>query len=166
MIPRLREWCLRVWATVTNRHDDVEEELRFHLKMAEEAALIVAEWLNAAKGTEAIKVGWEHARKRAGLETVRVHDLRHTGVSRMIAARIPLPVIARIVGWSAGTLAKMAARYGHFSIEEMRSALESIGGGPEEISAAYPKKFPKSGREEKANMALDQKRGQTVIPDW
>ena len=39
MIPRLREWLLRVWATVTNRHDDVEEELRFHLEMAEEAAL-------------------------------------------------------------------------------------------------------------------------------
>jgi predicted permease len=38
MIPRLREWFLRLWATVTNRHDDVEEELRFHLEMAEEAA--------------------------------------------------------------------------------------------------------------------------------
>jgi predicted permease len=39
MIPRLREWCLRVWATVTNRQDDVDEELRFHLEMAEETAL-------------------------------------------------------------------------------------------------------------------------------
>src|ERR1700679_183856 len=43
MIPRLREWLLRVWATVTNRRGDVEgeveDELRFHLEMAEEAAL-------------------------------------------------------------------------------------------------------------------------------
>jgi predicted permease len=39
MIPRLRELCLRVWATVANHHKDVEEELRFHLEMAEEAAL-------------------------------------------------------------------------------------------------------------------------------
>jgi predicted permease len=38
MIPRLREWCLRVWASLANRHDDVEEELRFHLEMAEDAA--------------------------------------------------------------------------------------------------------------------------------
>jgi len=37
----------------------------------------------------------------------------------------------------------MAARYGHFSIEEMRSAMESIG-QPEEISEGYPKKSPKS----------------------
>ena len=56
----------------------------------------------------------------------------------MIAARIPLPIIAKIVGWSAGTLAKMAARYGHFTLEEMRSALESVGRAPEEISAGYP----------------------------
>ena len=37
----------------------------------------------------------------AGLMGVRFHDLRHTAVSRMIAARIPLPIIAKIVGWSA-----------------------------------------------------------------
>jgi integrase len=76
--------------------------------------------------TGAVKVAWEHARKRAGLESVRLHDLRHTGVSRMINARIPLPIIAKIVGWAPGTLAKMAARYGHFSVEEMRTALESV----------------------------------------
>ena len=39
MMPRLREWLLRLWATVANRRGDVEEELRFHLEMAEEAAL-------------------------------------------------------------------------------------------------------------------------------
>jgi integrase len=66
-----------------------------------------------------------------GLASVRIHDLRHTAVSRMIAARIPLPMIQKIVGWSAGTLAKMSARYGHFSVEEMRSALESISRAPE-----------------------------------
>jgi integrase len=62
-----------------------------------------------------------------GLIGVRFHDLRHTAVSRMIAARVPLPIVAKIVGWSAGTMAKMAARYGHFGIEELRSAVESIG---------------------------------------
>ncbi len=36
---RLREWCLRVWGTFAHRRDDVEEELRFHLEMAEKAAL-------------------------------------------------------------------------------------------------------------------------------
>ncbi len=62
----------------------------------------------------------------AGLSGVRFHDLRHSAVSRMIAARVPLPIIAKIVGWSAGTMAKMAASYGHFGMEELRGAVEKI----------------------------------------
>ena len=60
----------------------------------------------------------------------------------MIAARVPLPIIAKIVGWSAGTLAKMSARYGHFSLEELRSAMESVSSKPEETSSGYPNKSP------------------------
>jgi hypothetical protein len=48
----------------------------------------------------------------------------------MIAARVPLPIVAKIVGWSAGTMAKMAARYGHFGIEEMRGAVEAMSAAP------------------------------------
>ncbi|MDR3700731.1 MAG: ABC transporter permease [Candidatus Sulfopaludibacter sp.] len=39
MTARLREWCLRLRGTFTNRHAGMEEELRFHLEMAEEEAL-------------------------------------------------------------------------------------------------------------------------------
>ncbi|HEU5400728.1 MAG TPA: tyrosine-type recombinase/integrase [Terriglobales bacterium] len=66
----------------------------------------------------------------AGLKGVRFHDLRHSAVSRMIAARIPLPIIAKIVGWSTGTMAKMAARYGHFGMDELRGAVEAISRCP------------------------------------
>jgi integrase len=97
-----------------------------------------------ATGFKCAECGWKTPELPPGLSTVRFHDLRHTGVSRMIAARIPLPIIGKIVGWSAGTLAKMSARYGHFSVEEMRLAMESIGRAPEEVSAGYPKKSPKS----------------------
>jgi integrase len=68
----------------------------------------------------------------ASLVAVRFHDLRHTAVTRMIDAGVPLPKIAKIVGWTAGTMAKMAARYGHFGIEELRGAVEAISSnGPE-----------------------------------
>lgn len=69
---------------------------------------------------------WETDALPIGMTGVRFHDLRHTAVSRMIAARIPLPIIAKVVGWSAGTMAKMAARYGHFGMEELRGAVEAI----------------------------------------
>jgi hypothetical protein len=52
----------------------------------------------------------------------------------MIAARVPLPIIAKIVGWTTGTMAKMAARYGHFGIEELRLAVEAISSNGAEAS--------------------------------
>ena len=62
----------------------------------------------------------------------------------MIARRVPLPIIAKIVGWSDGTMAKMAARYGHFGIEELRGAVEAIIGTAAEFQAGYPQFSPQS----------------------
>jgi integrase len=76
-----------------------------------------------------------------GLCRIRFHDLRHTGVSQMITARVPLPIIAKIVGWSTSTTAKMASRYGHFYLEDMRAALESIS-RPEQVFAGVLQKVP------------------------
>jgi integrase len=56
----------------------------------------------------------------------RFHDLRHTAVSRMLDAGVPIAKVAKIVGWSPSTMVKMAARYGHFALDELRSAVESI----------------------------------------
>jgi integrase len=58
----------------------------------------------------------------------RFHDLRHTAVSRMIAAKVPIPIIAQLVGWSASTMITMAARYGHYSMDTLRGAVETISG--------------------------------------
>jgi hypothetical protein len=57
----------------------------------------------------------------------------------MIAAKVPLPIIAKIVGWSAGTMVKMAARYGHLTLDEMRSAVECISQPPHQRVPAEPK---------------------------
>jgi integrase len=53
---------------------------------------------DATRPTGGIKVAWGQARKRARLENVRIHDLRHTEVSRMITAGTPLPIIGKITG--------------------------------------------------------------------
>jgi len=71
----------------------------------------------------------------------------------MIAARIPIPIIAKVVGWSPSTMAKMAARYGHFGVEELRSAVESISSpATPEIPAGYPQNPPQSTIERKAHI--------------
>lgn len=56
----------------------------------------------------------------------RFHDLRHTAVSRMLDAGVPLTKVAKIVGWSPSSMVQMAARYGHFTLDEMRNAVETI----------------------------------------
>lgn len=88
--------------------------------------------------------GWKTAELPRGLGSFRVHDLRHSAASRMIARRVPLPMIGRILGWSAATLAKMAKRYGHFTVEEMRAALEGPGAGNGgRVESGSPKNPPK-----------------------
>ncbi len=56
----------------------------------------------------------------------RFHDLRHTAVSRMLDAGVPIAKVAKIVGWSPATMVRMAARYGHFTLEELRPAVDTI----------------------------------------
>jgi hypothetical protein len=92
-----------------------------------------------------IKEAWEAAKLRAGKilnETregrdgdeadkalaCRFHDLRHTAVSRMLNAGIPIAKVAKIAGWNPATMVRMAARDGHFSLDELRGAVESISG--------------------------------------
>ncbi len=108
-----------------------------------------------SKPIGSIKEAWEAARLRAaqilkggredsdsGEEPVplacRFHDLRHTAVSRMLNAGTPIAKVAKIVGWSASTMVLMAKRYGHFSLNDLRGAVESISGsGIEAVSPVF-----------------------------
>ena len=84
------------------------------------------------------KASWENAKKDAKLKC-RFHDLRHTAISRMIDAGVPLPKIAKIVGWAPATNVRMAARYGHFNLESLRDAVATINrpeiGGESPVNA-------------------------------
>jgi integrase len=101
--------------------------------------------VDPSKPIGSIKEAWEAAKMRAGRilkgmadeseagEKIaplvcRFHDLRHTAVSRMLNAGIPIAKVAKIAGWSPATMVRMAARYGHFSLNDLREAVESISG--------------------------------------
>ena len=91
-----------------------------------------------------IKEAWEAAKLRAARILkgepdskakiaplpCRFHDLRHTAVSRMLNAGIPIAKVAKIAGWSTATMVRMAARYGHFTLNELRDAVDSISSAP------------------------------------
>lgn len=71
-----------------------------------------------------LKRPWELVTKRAGLEGVRIHDLRHTNASVGAAAGLGLPIIGKLLGHSQ---ASTTARYAHLDNDPLRKAADRIG---------------------------------------
>ncbi len=67
---------------------------------------------------------WYTIRKEAGIEDVRLHDLRHTYASHAVMQGTPLPVVSRLLGHAQPT---MTMRYAHMGDRETEAAAERIG---------------------------------------
>ncbi len=67
---------------------------------------------------------WYAIRKEAGVEDVRLHDLRHSFASHAVMQGTPLPVVARLLGHSQTT---MTLRYAHTGDRETEAAAERVG---------------------------------------
>jgi integrase len=67
---------------------------------------------------------WRRVRARAGLESVRLHDLRHTFASMGAAAGLSLPMIGKLLGH---TQVQTTARYAHLAADPMMQAANTIG---------------------------------------
>jgi integrase len=66
---------------------------------------------------------WAPAVKRAGLDRVRIYDLRHTAASNMIAAGIDVVTVSETTGHSTAVL---LATYSHFVEEAGRRAADIL----------------------------------------
>ena len=67
---------------------------------------------------------WHRARKDAGLDDVRLHDLRHTVASQAVARGVPLSTVARMLGHADPV---MTLRYAHVGDRDLQAAAERIG---------------------------------------
>ncbi len=67
---------------------------------------------------------WNRVRREAGIEDVRLHDLRHTVASQAALAGVSLPVVARLLGHSD---VAMTMRYAHVGDREIEAAAERVG---------------------------------------
>jgi integrase len=72
-----------------------------------------------------LKRPWEAISKKAGLDGVRLHDLRHTYASIGAGGGLGLPIIGRLLGH---TQSETTARYAHLDNDPLRRASEAIGG--------------------------------------
>ena len=68
----------------------------------------------------------------------RLHDLRHTCITRLLERGNPLPVVASLMGWSAATTTRMAKRYAHFGDSTHRHAMDSLDTPPVKPSDTRP----------------------------
>ena len=67
---------------------------------------------------------WNRVRREAGMEDVRLHDLRHTVASQAAMHGVPLPVVARLLGHSD---VRMTMHYTHVGDREVEAAAERVG---------------------------------------
>jgi integrase len=72
-----------------------------------------------------LKRPWNAITKRAGLDGVRLHDLRHTYASFGAGGGLGLPIIGRLLGHSQPST---TARYAPLDNDPLRRASESIAG--------------------------------------
>ena len=68
---------------------------------------------------------WLDVRARAGLEDVRLHDLRHSFASQALALGETLSVIGKLLGHSD---IETTARYAHLARDSLREAAERVAG--------------------------------------
>jgi integrase len=87
------------------------------------------------------KEAWESAKRRSGV-TCRFHDLRHSACTRLVERGVPLPVIASLLGWSAGTTVRMAKRYGHISADAQRRAVAALSRNDVDLGRAESLAIP------------------------
>jgi hypothetical protein len=71
-----------------------------------------------------LKRPWQAVAKRAGLDGVRIHDLRHTHASIGAGAGLGLPIIGKLLGHAQ---ASTTARYAHLDADPLRRASDRIG---------------------------------------
>lgn len=79
---------------------------------------------NPEKPRADLKRPWATIAKRAGLERVRLHDLRHTYASFGAGSGLGLPIIGKLLGH---TQASTTQRYAHLDNDPLRRATEVIG---------------------------------------
>jgi integrase len=80
-----------------------------------------------------VKNGWASLCERAGIENLRIHDLRHSFASQLVSSGHSLELIGALLGHSNPAT---TARYSHLFTDVQKAAVEKVGaivngaGGP------------------------------------
>jgi integrase len=87
--------------------------------------LVVAHHTEPTEPIGSVQHAWQRAKKAAGV-AIRFHDLRHSACTHLLEAGVPLMVVGQLLGWAGGTVAAMAARYGHVGPKALQDAVKAL----------------------------------------
>ncbi len=90
-----------------------------------------------------LQKAWKRLRTAAGLEDVRIHDLRHSFASVAVAGGMSLPLIGALLGHSQPAT---TARYAHLSSDPLKAASETVAG---RIAVSLTKSNHQEAKEQK-----------------
>jgi integrase len=77
-----------------------------------------------AEALREVRRTWASVRRAAGLQGVRLHDLRHSFASALVSGGVGLPAIGALLGHSQP---RTTARYAHLYDSTLRDAAERVG---------------------------------------
>lgn len=115
-----------------------KQKKKEHLPLSENALVVISElkkfkkegssYLFPSKVSDQplqeIKTFWKRVTKEAGLENVRIHDLRHTHASHLVSSGLSLSIVGKLLGH---TQAATTQRYAHLADEPLRQATGIFG---------------------------------------
>ncbi len=78
----------------------------------------------AGQPLKEVKKFWSTVLKESKLESVRIHDLRHTHASHLVSSGLSLSIVGKLLGH---TQASTTQRYAHLADEPLRKATEVFG---------------------------------------
>src|SRR5262249_40885663 len=81
--------------------------------------------LGARPGAACVEEPWRRIRAVAGLDDVRLHDLRHSFASIAVAGGMGLPIIGKMLGH---TQASTTQRYAHLASDPVKAAAATVAG--------------------------------------
>ena len=85
---------------------------------------------------------WTYIRSKAGLDGVRLHDLRHSFASVGVADGLSLPIIGKVLGH---TQTRTTQRYAHLGDDPVREAVNSVAKSVNQALSRKPKNSIKRG---------------------
>lgn len=88
-------------------------------------------------GRSALDVAWRTTRRRAGLDDVRLHDLRHSLASDARMAGVPLGVIGKLLGHGSE---RSTLRYAHIGNDLVHEAAVLVGNAIEHAASTGKRK--------------------------